>query len=84
MILEVGTYVYGNVDVQPIAFDVCVLFYIEFLCRVMSHNHGILGELLVETFWGCAFDVEVKGLNGDKEATEWQERKKRTHFGQLV
>jgi len=39
----------------------------------MPHNHSILGQLLVETFWRCAFDVEVEGLNRDEEAAEWQE-----------
>jgi hypothetical protein len=64
------TYVDGNENFQPVAFYVCVIVYVEFLCGIMPHNHGILRELLVETFWRCAFDIEVKGLNWNEEAAE--------------
>jgi hypothetical protein len=76
------TYVDGNEDVQPVAFYVCVMVCVELLCGIMPHDHSILRELLVETFWRCAFDIEVKGLNWNEEAAERQEGKERTHFGQ--
>jgi hypothetical protein len=46
----------------------------------MPHNHSVLGQLFVETFWRCAFNVKVKGLNWNEEAAEWQEGKEGTHF----
>lgn len=78
------TYVDGDEDIQPFTFSVCVLVYVEFFCGIVSHNYGILGKFLVETFWRCAFDVEVEGLNGDEEAAEWQEGKEGTHLGQCA
>jgi hypothetical protein len=53
---------------------------IEFLCGIMPHNHSVLGQLLVETFWRGTVDIEVEGLHRDEEAAEWQEGKEGTHF----
>ena len=73
------TYIDGNEDFQPVAFDVCILVFIELLCGIIPHNHCVLGQLLIETFWRCAVNVEVERLDWDEEAAEWQEGKKGTH-----
>lgn len=36
---------------------------------LLTDNQGVLGELLVEAFWGCraAVEIEVEGLGGQCE-----------------
>jgi hypothetical protein len=43
---------------------------IVFLCCVMAHDKCILREFLEKAFWGCAVDIEVEGLDGDKQRAQ--------------
>ena len=64
------TYINGNEDIEPIMLRPDSPLIVVFLCCVLAHDECILRELLKKTFWGCAVDIEVEGLNRDEQRAQ--------------
>jgi hypothetical protein len=71
--MEIKTYIDRNEDIKPIMLSPRLHILIVFLRSVVPYNEGILGQLLEETFWCRAIDIEVQRLYGREQRAQGQQ-----------
>lgn len=57
----------GDEDVEVWVWEVGVTVQRELFGGVLANDEGVFWEALEETFWSCAVNVEVEGLDWDHE-----------------